>query len=330
VRRPVGVLASSLLAAAWLSCGARTGLPGGNTVQRDGGIDAVGGRTGLVDSSIEDAPSDVHDARPDAPQDAARDAPLDSPVVTSCADAGLTYIYLVTDDRELLSFYPPTASFTSIGRIACPVAATALPFSMGVDHAGMAYVLFDNGELFQVSTLDASCQATGFRAGQRGFQTFGMGFSSNQNAPGETLYVDQIDYTGGTPSIGLGTIDLQTYELSYIGPFDDPTNVGGELTGNGESQLFLYFFDASSTGGTLAQIDRQSGGTLSSVALPVGNSQSSLAFAFWGGQFYIFTTPGVSPTTVTRYSPIDGSLVVVARRDGRITGAGVSTCAPQH
>lgn len=157
-----------------------------------------------------------------------------------------------------------------------------------------------------------------------------MGFSSSQSASGETLYVDQIDETGASPSIGLGSIDVQTYELSYIGPFDDPTNVGGELTGNGQAQLYGYFFDEFATGGTLAQLDPLSGKTVHSVAVPVGNKQSSLAFAFWGGEFYIFTTPGLSPTTVTRYSPGDGSLEVVAQRNGRITGAGVSTCAPQE
>ncbi|HEX3775017.1 MAG TPA: hypothetical protein VHV51_11170 [Polyangiaceae bacterium] len=314
VRGLVGSVASCLLAAAWLSCGARTGL-----LEPD--FDASGGRGGLVDSGPEDASGGG---------DTSRDAAPDSPVVTSCADAGSTYIYLITAQRQLLSFYPPMAEFALIGTVACPIAPRESPFSMAVDRAGVAYVLFDDGELFRVSTRDASCQATPFQVGQLGFQTFGMGFSTDQNALGETLYVDQIQSRTTGPSLGLGTIDVQTYQLGFIGTFDDPTNAGGELTGNGESQLYGYFFHTTGSGGTLTQLDRQSGKTISSVALPIGNAQSSLAFAFWGGQFYIFTSQLTNPTTVTRYSPSDGSPQVVADYAGTITGAGVSTCAPQH
>ncbi len=314
---------STLVALTWLACGARTGLLVGDAEAKDAGTETTGGSPGLPDSGMARAGSGIRDAAPDAPPD----APV---VVPDCADAGVTYIYLMTDQRELLSFYPPTGAFTTIGTIACPANFGETPFSMAVNRAGVAYVLFTDGSLFQVSTRSALCNSTPFLVGQHGFVTFGMGFASNPKDAGETLYVDQIDHTTDSASSGLASINLQTYQLSYIGPFNDPTLAGGELTGTGDSQLFGYFFHLMGEGGALLQIDRDSGKALSAKQLPVGNNQSSEAFAFWGGDFYIFTSPDGGPTTVTRYSPDTSALDVVATRPGRIVGAGVSTCAPQH
>src|SRR6185503_15224882 len=97
-------------------------------------------------------------------------------VINTCEDAGVTYIYVMTEENQLLSFYPPTLGFTGIGKIDCPADPGATPFSMAVDRAGIAYVVFNDGELFRVSTLTASCKPTGFTINQNGFPTvFGMG-----------------------------------------------------------------------------------------------------------------------------------------------------------
>ena len=59
------------------------------------------------------------------------------------------------------------------------------------------------------------------------------------------------------------------------------------------------------------------------------------AFAFWGGDFYLFTCPFSGPTQsctssrVTRFRPGDKSITQVGSYRGIIVGAGVSTCAPQ-
>jgi hypothetical protein len=68
---------------------------------------------------------------------------------------------------------------------------------------------------------------------------------------------------------------------------------------------------------------------LSHTILPVGQQDSAYAFAFWGGDFYFFTSMGGGSSTVTRYHPDDDSLKVVATLDRTIVGAGVSTCAPE-
>ncbi len=62
--------------------------------------------------------------------------------------------------------------------------------------------------------------------------------------------------------------------------------------------------------------------------LMVGSASDAFAYAFWGGVFWIFTSPGMM-TTVTRYDPSAMSEIEVTTMSSTIVGAGVSTCAPQ-
>src|SRR5262249_39821542 len=79
--------------------------------------------------------------------------------------AGSTFVYLMPSENVLVSFYPPTGTSTTIGTIMCPDPGTDIPFSMAVDRAGIAYVLFESGHLFRVSTRTAVCVPTKFVPG---------------------------------------------------------------------------------------------------------------------------------------------------------------------
>ena len=65
--------------------------------------------------------------------------------------------------------------------------------------------------------------------------------------------------------------------------------------------------------------------------MPTPQGPDAWAFAFWGGDFYFFTSVGGAPSTVGRFHPADGSFdpVYATLPSGAITGAGVSTCAPR-
>ena len=128
--------------AGFLACGSRTGLLAPEEVVVEAGVDA---RRDARDAIAEDIP------RIDASK---RDASKND-----CPDADSTFIYVVTTENELLSFYPPDVSFKSIGILKCPAKGGATPFSMGVDRKGVAFVTYNNGQLFRVSTKDASCAA---------------------------------------------------------------------------------------------------------------------------------------------------------------------------
>ena len=300
-------------AGAIVACGSRTGLLVDEVVTIDATPDRRdAGRDG--DAREEDVRSE--DALP--PLDVQKDVPKPPPL--GCTDAGSTQIYLITSQNTLLAFYPPTLNFTTIGPINCPGANGQTPFSMGVERSGTAYSVFTDGRLFRVSTANAACQATPFVAGQQGYTTFGMGYAGDQL--GEKLYVS--DNTNGK---GLASIDTTNFKLSFVGPFLPSLPLRCEMTGTGNNELFAYCINANGTGGTVAQIDRATAQVVAASSVKVGTNSDAFAFAFWGGDFYMFNSPG-GATSVTRYDPVLKTETVVATHPSTIVGAGVSTCAP--
>jgi hypothetical protein len=301
---------------------------------------ACGSKTGLLvpfeDSGVPvDAGPDIHvvDSSPPPEEDSAvaeEDAlpPIDVqvPPPNLCPDAGSTLIYVITETNTLYSFYPPTATFsTVIGNIACP--STSVPFSMAVSRNGIAYIIFDDGELFEIDTQSATlpCRSTGFVMGQGGFAArFGMGFSRDAVGPGETLYVasGSNGMTGGPNQ--LARIDTMTLQLTVIGSLT-PSIDDTELTGTGAGDLFGFYGGVN--GSAIAQIDKANAQVTGSAPLPGVTQGSGWAFAYWGGDFYTFTAPA-GGTVVTRYRPSDQSIVQVASTTDIVVGAGVSTCAP--
>ena len=95
------------------------------------------------------------------------------PTENDCPE-DLKQIYVVTEGNDLYRFAPATLTFTRIGTLSCPSSGFATPFSMAVQRNGTAWVLFNDGIIFHVSTKDASCGATAYVPGQNGYTTFGM------------------------------------------------------------------------------------------------------------------------------------------------------------
>jgi hypothetical protein len=296
-------------------------------------VSACGARSGLrVDEAVEGAGPDVEDAGPDVAD--APDAPmLPDVVVPDCVDAGITYIYLISSQNELIRFYPPDLSITTIGTISCPTTTPANPFSMAVDRKGIAYVLFENGELFRVSTLTAICTATTYVSNSDLFPTaFGMGFSANKADQGETLFIAGTTTQGSGLTSRLGVINTENFAVSVGAQLSQ--DIGDpELTGTGDSRLF-GFAPSDPFMPHFAEIDKATSKVLSDEILDLQlNSIAGWAFAAWGGDFYIFTSElHEGPSSIHRYTP-GGSLSppLVKQLDGlNIVGAGVSTCAPSE
>jgi hypothetical protein len=295
-----------------MACGARTALLAPAAGGDDGGGLVEGDGAGLLGNDGGGLPP-------------VRVVPVPEGTTGACVDAGTTRIYVVTQQNSLLSFYPPAATFAPIGRLSCPVTinADATPYSMAVDRAGTAYVLYrdvsDNAELFRVSTVTASCVATGFI---RPF-AFGMGYSTNPADGGEVLYVATDEDSGAR----LATIDTRGFALAVVGAFE-PLIQRPELTGTGAGDLFAFY--AVADGSAIAQVDKSTAQSLGQSMLAGVYQNYAWAFGLWGGDFYTFTSPGTPPgSAVTRFRPSDGSIVQVAHFPEQIVGAGVSTCAPQ-
>lgn len=288
---------------------------------------ACGARTELGAPELPDAHADVaSDHEADAIEDDGLptiDQFVDAPIPTDCPDAGATLVYIVSGENDLYSFYPPTLAFTKIGTIACT--PNSSPYSMAVDRKGIAYSVFADGSLWQIDTANASCKPTTYQPAQSGdpFFNFGMGFAGDQTS--ESLYIADASFTAN--SVGLATLDTKAFTRSFIADFQ-PELPRCELTGTGDGRLFAFCLSLSGSGSQIAEVDRKTAKVVAINTLTVGDKNDAFAYAFWGGQFWIFHGPQGS-SSVTEYDPITFAETQVTSIAATIVGAGVSTCAPQ-
>lgn len=311
-------LSASALTLLAFACGSRTGLLGEGPIDQDELDSSTDDPIRRLDAKVRDVqePLPPLDARPDVVVDQ-RD----------CQDPAETLVYILGDNGDLYAFDPRDFSARLVGPILCPSNST--PFSMAVDRQGVAYVVFQSGELFRVSTRTAACAPTGFVANQQGIDTFGMGFASNEGGPAETLFVSPSTDTTNVFSPGqLGTIGLPSFGLDLIDRFD-PAITASELTGTGDGRLFAFYtYDEGATT-FIGQIDKETAQVVAESPVPGVSMRGGWAFAFWGGDFFTFTGSGFgSASTVNRARPSDGTVVEVATIPVNVVGAGVSTCSP--
>ncbi len=185
-----------------------------------------------------------------------------------CTADGVDLIYVVDQQNELLSFDPrllsggASAAFKKIGTLACPAGPSwsdwaagqpgpATPFSMGVDRNAVAWVLYTSGEIFKVSTANASCIGnSGYQQGpdgnpQNGMEVFGMGFVTDvAGGNTEKLYIGGGDISATPGSGHMAVIDpANPATATVIGAVPAPSGpmYSPELTGTGAAQMFGFF-----------------------------------------------------------------------------------------
>jgi hypothetical protein len=320
----VGVVLVGLRAL--IACGARTPL--------DVNPPPDAGKDVARDQFVLDVLPDI-DAGFDAPPDVLPDVPmidvnpLPDVVVQGCVDAGATQIYLITSENILYSFYPLTLAITAIGMISCPVPdpESNTPFSMAVNRTGTAFSVFQEGNLEEISTATAACIPTPYVPDQQGIINFGMGYVGNSSVDaGETLYVAANSIGNPAPMV-LGTINTTTFTLNIVGSFQP---VSAELTGTGDGRLFAFWAPGGegTPGSAVSQVDPATAQIIATTPLPTVTQGEGWAFAFWGGDFYLFT--GTGSSDITRFDPIANTVTVVGSVPNLIVGAGVSTCAPMQ
>ena len=230
-----------------------------------------------------------------------------------------------TNQGTLLRFDAEALTFTEIGQLACPAVEDSTPFSMSVDREANAWVLYNSGELFKVSTADASCEASGFNPGQSGYSVFGMGFVLNQpDSPEETLYVagGSGPASGNTPRIGYVTFpNLALTDVAEISGWP-------EMSGTADAELWGFFPGTNPP--RVSRVVPATGAELDVIPIDgIDGDPNAWAFAHWGGQFFIFYKSITDESTrvfrVTKAGVIDE---VITDSGRYIVGAGVSTCAP--
>jgi hypothetical protein len=261
---------------------------------------------------------------------------------SNCASGAGTFIYVISDTNELYTFdptkFPSAAAFTLVGKVTCDNSGVN---SMAVDRSATAWVNFNSGAIYKVTTTaPVTCTATGFTPGQGGFTNdLGMGFSLDAvGSNNETLFVADNGGPGGnctqaTPGPGcngrgLGTINTTTMALTPLGAFTGmAAGYNAELTGTGAGKLYGFF---TTSPGAYGPINKANGATSSPAptSIPAVNaSTGGYAFSFWGGDFFFYTAP-TNNTIVTRLATATGTTTTSPELSFVIVGAGVSTCAP--
>jgi len=196
---------------------------------------------------------------------------------------------------------------------------------MGVDRDAVAWVLYNTGELFRVDTSTLACTKSNWVT-QQGLDVFGMGFSSNTaGSTDDTLYIAGGADPLGASSAKLATLSTQSFTATAVG------NITGwpELTGTGNAELWGWFPDAAAP--RVEQIDKTSGAAVKTYPLSqLAGTPTAWAFAFWGGDFWIFLERDTdSATTVYQIDGANGTVKgMTPTGTRRVVGAGVSTCAP--
>jgi hypothetical protein len=245
--------------------------------------------------------------------------PLSAYINTKCVEAS-RWIYTVDQAGMFSRFDPSTLTFTNIAQLACPSSG---PNSMAVDQNAVAWVAYQDGNMYSVDTSTAACTASGFVPNQDGILEFGMGFVFSPATGQDTLYIAGGASTAITTST-LATVSFPSLTVNPIGPVEGLP----ELSGLGDGTLwgFIPSFVAQSGNASLIRIDPATGKTLETHTYPQLNSGgTSWAMKFWGGSFWIFL--GSQVFQVQRDTP-DTVTLAIANSGHNIVGAGVSTCAP--
>jgi hypothetical protein len=241
-------------------------------------------------------------------------------------------IFVLSDNSELYKFFPETNQFQDLGTFNC--GGMTNTFSMAVDRLGFAWVMFNTpqGEIWKLDVTNvANCEDPGYNQGQMGINYFGMAFVSNSKFDQcDQLYGNTFDGFGGfSEGPGFGdflTLDPKTLQIQTLGP---TTFNGAELTGTGDGRAFMF---GGANPAKLVEVDKKNGAYLEVTPLGGLELTNAFAFAFFAGDFYMFTESdnNANFSKVTHYD-YDGNkqlTTVVNQAPIRIVGAGVSTCAP--
>jgi hypothetical protein len=261
-----------------------------------------------------------------------------------CSD-NAKLVYTIDKNGTFASFHPNQtdlgqSTFANITTLSCPTKSGGTPYSMSVDRAGIAWILYVtvvpligtylSAELFKVDTKDGSCTATGYQPAQQGMEEFGLGFVSDAaGSAAETLFISGgagPNAAGGFGATNLGTLDTATLTVSKGASIQGR----GELAGTGLGTLWAFFPDATGTSmPRISQLDKSTAAESHTLQLSkLAGSPQAWAFAYWGGDNWVFLRRLAEPaTTVYRVQP-DGTVTSLATTDRTIVGAGVSTCAP--
>lgn len=197
------------------------------------------------------------------------------------------HILVLSDAAELWSFEPRTLAFTQLSGRVCGIAEN--PYSMAVDEEGNAHVLFVESRAeraFPLATPRA-CTLEPTDPAPLGFSLFGSAFTRDPaDLACDRLFL--LSYSGSGPfregtALGtVATVDASGHVIRLASIDYD----GGELAGSADGRLFAF---VGASEAKLLELDPATGAVLDTFVLTGLETTHASAFAFFGGDFWIFT-----------------------------------------
>ncbi|MFK7985612.1 MAG: hypothetical protein AB8I08_06235 [Sandaracinaceae bacterium] len=238
----------------------------------------------IPDASVDGSASDAA-LRDGSAADANLDAGPANPLCGCTSGLHASHIFLLGDDGELYTYEPLTDTFEF--RLGPVCADTGRPFSMAVDPAGRAWI--QESESRRLARIDVNdlgaCEDSGYLPTNPTFPLFGMSFV--QQGACASLY--GLSYSGDGPfaegpDLGeFGVVEGEPPRMRSLAALDYD---GGELAGTGDGRLFAF------TGvdpAKIVELDPATGAVLEVVPLDGVSKTNASAFAFFGGDIYLFT-----------------------------------------
>jgi hypothetical protein len=269
---------------------------------------ACGSRTELLVPVGSDDDAGKLDASADARADAT--GPIDSSIgpdsALSCPDGGLPTAYLLDEAGALYTFSPATLETVLLGTPDC--GTTELPWTVSVSREGVAYLVFEDWNIYAVDLASLGCKKTAFQPGQLGIsEEFAIAIS--RATPTERMFV--YGQPPGMPGPILTSTDLTSFVLTEVGPVlpltmpETAFDMQADLLGH----LFVFTVD-----GLLTEIDATTAQvTISSQTDFPPSEDSSWAVMTYQDQVYMFAN-----LQVARYDATSHTAVVL----GSLTGTG--------
>lgn len=266
--------------------------------------DATAGPTDTTTETTAEPTTETSDTNTDSMSESTTDDPTTDDPSTDSSDSdtetgddctcapGTDQIYTLSDDNELWVFDPLTLNFTLVANLKTDLGCVGVDatYSLAVDHEGVAWVLYTEPRVLRTADPmePGSCQDPGVNLAGYGHDLFGMGFANNSEEDDcEKLYLHS--YSGEGPfsegeGVGaLGVMDPQTLAATAISPINYD---GGELAGTGDGRLFAF---AGVDPVKLIEYDKLTGDVVFTLPLDGIQKTNASAFAFYGGDFYLFT-----------------------------------------
>jgi hypothetical protein len=227
-------------------------------------------------------------SRTEAPDASTPDASRVDAGSCGCVDGiHSDHVLVLSDAAELWSFDPRSLTFAQLSGRVCGVAEN--PYSMAVDEEGDGHVLFVESRAERRFALDTprACTVEAVDPAPLGFSLYGSAFTRDPASPScDRLYL--LSYSGSGPfreGAGLGVIATADAagRVTTLASIDYD---GGELTGTADGRLFAF---VGATEAKLLELDPVTGAVRETVPLVGLETTHASAFAFFGGDFWIFT-----------------------------------------